>query len=68
MKKKLIVGLVATLLVAIIGIAFAGYHGPCNKCPVGYCERFTYSGEMNLGGRRLCTCGHTLTSHEYIND
>jgi hypothetical protein len=69
MKKKLLILGIALILIAIVvGVAFAGYFGPCNSCPPGICERFTYSGEQNIGGRRLCKCGHTQTPHEWIND
>ena len=67
MKKKfLILGIVLVLIAMVAGVAFA-YFGPCSSCPPGHCEKFTFSGNTNIGGRRLCTCGHTQTPHEWIN-
>jgi hypothetical protein len=63
-KKMLVLGIVLVLMVVAIGVAYAGYMGPCKKCD---CERFTYSGEMSMGSK-LCICGHRYIAHEYIDD
>ena len=63
-KKILILGIALVLMMMVVGVAFASY-GSCKKCS---CEKYTYSGEEDLFGNRLCTCGHRFIVHESANN
>ena len=60
-NKRILVLIVALILtVMVVGVAFASY-GPCKRCS---CEKYTFSGEEDLFGNRLCTCGHRFIIHD----